>query len=203
MSTSGLENILKEIKVRTEAEVAGVRESARAETNEMRKQFENKKEEFIALKNQEYEREGEMLKKNLVTETRLELKKKLVNAKRGIIEEVFDSAVKQLMELKGGDYEVFIKTLLRETVVTGKEVVTPGREEKIFNKSFISRANKKYGWNIVLGKEAGSMNRGFIVSEEECQTIVGRPEIRDFIKQLYENKVIEMLFSVSADESRK
>ncbi len=189
-----LSSIKEEIKRQAENEIKEIKESVSREISKLKESYESKKQKFIKEKELEFEREGELIRKEIVTEKKLELKKKLINKKRELIEEVFNDVIERLKKQEKKEYCNLMENLLKETVSTKDEEIMPSVKDKVIDKNFINSINKKYGWKIKLGDKIAGIEGGFILKKEEYETVVNWPEIKEFIRQAEEETVVENLF---------
>ncbi len=190
-----LKNILEEINKQTDKEIERIRESVNNEIAELKKEFDEKRRNFISKKKSEFMSEGELKKQGILTERKLALKKELHNKKRKLIENIFNETVERLQNLDKTKYEKLMEKLLKEVVVTKNEIVLPALKEEVFNKGFIARLNEKYKWNISLGSKTSVISGGFILKEKDYETVVDWNSIKEFIRQTEEDRVVESLFS--------
>jgi vacuolar-type H+-ATPase subunit E/Vma4 len=193
MKKNTFDTIKDEIKRQADAEIESIRQAAQDELTRLKKEFDEKKSQYLEEKTMDFNKSGELKKREIITNKRVLLKKKLLNEKRQLIEEIYDGIIEGLKKLKPEKYVIFIENILKEIIITKNEEIRPGKTEKIFDDVFIKNINKKNGWKLKLGKTADISN-GFLVVEENYETTVDWDTLRDFIKQKEEDRIISYLF---------
>lgn len=187
-------NIKAEIEKQTDREITEIKKTVNDEIDKLEKEFNERQEKFISEKELEFKREGGLRKREILTNKKLELKKEILNRKRKLIEDIFDEAVEKLKNLDKGRYRRLMEKLLKGVISTKNEEVMPAQKEEVFDKSFISSMNKKYGWKLKLGNKTNRIDGGFLLKETDYETVVDWDSIKEFIRQKEEDRVIAELF---------
>lgn len=192
---SKLNVILAGIQEQVQTEIEDIKRETEKELNLLKKEFEKTRNKNITEQKHEFEKEGELKKRKMLTAVRLDKKKAVLKKKQGILNSIFNEAVLHLKKLKKEDYQKFIENLLKEVVVSGNENIHPSQNEKIFSKDYIDKLNNKYRWNLKVKTGTAGMEDGFILKGVEYETVVDWNSIKDFIRQKEEEKVVRELFT--------
>ncbi|MFH1416378.1 MAG: V-type ATP synthase subunit E family protein [Elusimicrobiota bacterium] len=194
MENKKLQNILDGITKETQKEADIIRIEAEREIERMRGKFEDKKKRLINEKKSEFNRNGELIKKEMITREKLRVKKQLLNKKRDLIEGIFDRIMEILNKSDKSELLIPMEKLLVETVTSKNEIVRPAEGISPVDTGFISGLNRKYGWKLKLGEKNPGISGGFVIEGENYETVVDWANIKDHIRETYEDMVAKELF---------
>jgi len=194
MENNNLKNILDGISAETQKEADAIKAEADHEIECMRKKFEDKRKKIVDEKKSEFNRDGELIKREMITREKLRLKKQLLNKKRDLVETVFDEIMERLSRFEKKDLQVPMEKLLVETVTAKNEIIRPAVDGSPVDAGFIKRLNKKYGWKLKLGETHPDIKGGFVIEGENYETVVDWDNIKIHIKENYEDRIAKELF---------
>lgn len=195
MGDKVLENIMRSIEAQAAKEVSDIKESIDKNIISLKNDLTKKKDIFIKEKEKEFKNEGELSKRGLITDKKLQLKKELINKKRELIESIFDDIIEKLKKLDVSSKKILYENILKITVSAGDETINPSVNEKTFDNAYIEAINKRNKWDLKLGKVEEELNDGFLLREKDYVITVDWENIRDFLRQREEGNVIKILFS--------
>ncbi len=195
MENSGnLNSIITEIEKQSEIEVEKINKSAQEEINTFKKEFEDKKNNFIQKQKELFKLSGERLKRQLITETKMKLKNELLNYKRSLVDEILKETAEKLMSKTCVDRKHLMEIFLKEIVTTKTEEIQPSFNEIIFDENFVKEINDKHNWNLSLGEKTELINEGFLLKGKDFETVVDMGSVIEFVREKAEVKVIKSLF---------
>ncbi len=162
--------------------------------NERDKIIESTKQEIAQIRNHTFEKldklgkETESLVKEallreqrrLVGMVKLGIRNELLQAKRTIINRIFDEVLNILVSKERDEYLAIVKNLLKETDTKDGEIVL-GTEENKIDKKFIEDTNKELGTNFTISNEREQIEGGFIL---QC----GKTEIDNSFRAILNDK---------------
>lgn len=191
---NSVDSIIKEIEKRVKKEIDEIKEGYGKEKKREQEDFENRRKDLLDREKKKFERKGELRKQEIITKNSLESKKKILNKKSRLLDEVFEQAVKKIKELDKNNYKKFMRRMIKQSVVTGREEVIPGEKEKIFTEDFIDNLNKKNKWGLKIRKKTRDIDSGFILKGKNFQTVVDFENIKEYLREQKEEEVIKKLF---------
>jgi V/A-type H+-transporting ATPase subunit E len=179
---------------RIEAEVAEKAKKVEAEQREQVKAIEKEAEGEAKWRAQDRK------KKDIAT-AELELRKALLVQKQRLIQQVFDTALKRLEDLKGEKRERFILELLMKVVEVGdEEVIFSDADGRKIGQKLLEEANsrlvkegKKGALRFV--KEDRDLHGGFILRRGKMEVNCSINSLFDSVREELELQVAEVLFS--------
>ena len=133
---------------------------------------------------EQYRRETETLAKTSAEEkkaqmlaaARMNIAKQYLAEKTKILDEVFEKARQQLLELADDDYKKIMKKLMLAAVQSGDEEVIVDSKETRINQDFINALNQQLKSanksNLKLSDEKQDIGAGFILSRGKIKTNV-------------------------------
>ncbi|MBN2407679.1 MAG: V-type ATP synthase subunit E [Elusimicrobia bacterium] len=189
-----LEEILSSIEAKAAEEVNEINKAADSEIEGLKKEFGKRKTAHIESMKKKFEREGELKKRQIITEYRLTARREVLDIKQKLMDEVFNELLDRLRGLEKTRYADFMERLLGEAVSGGDVDIVPAEKESIFSKSYIDKLNKKNGWKLNLGKKTTRIEDGFILKEANSETVVDFRNISEFLRDMYAGDVAEQLF---------
>ncbi len=128
-----------------------------------------------------YKKETDILAKKQAEETtsrmlaaaRMGMKKEHVQAKAGLIDEVFEKAEERVNSLPDQQYQELISSLMIKAVETGDEEVVVGKNETRIDQNIIKNVNRKLGpgfkGNLRLADDKADIDGGFILRRGKIQ----------------------------------
>lgn len=147
--------------------------------------------------------------KTKITEFEQAAKKSTLSIKKSIIDEVFNTALKQLQKLDGEPLSKFVINLLKKDQLSGDEVILVAKEDlekyaKVFssgkktnNEYDLDVLNKQLGKNFAIKLRAidENLNGGFIVEGKTYDINHSFPAILNQVITANEAEIAKALFS--------
>ena len=159
-----LQDILEQITSETEQKLDGIQ----AKHEDALKKLEN---EFAVLTKKTDQSMEEKVKANSVkimnkmtTHARMEAKNKLLREKRGIMDEVFETALDSL--ISAGNYKDNLVHLLKNSKIEGENIsVIPAKGKEDVTKSALQTSGKSYQ----MANKTADIRGGFILESDKIE----------------------------------
>jgi V/A-type H+-transporting ATPase subunit E len=166
------EKILSDAQAEADKIKSQAQEKQAAEQKKLDEQLDDYKKQTKVLA----EKAAEDEKSHIIAAQRMALAKQLLDEKRKILDEVFESALRQLQKLPDDQYEKLIIKLLLESVETGDEEVIVGKNETRIDQQLINRVNEQLNpdkkGSLKLSGERQDIEGGFILRRNKIKTNV-------------------------------
>jgi V/A-type H+-transporting ATPase subunit E len=115
-------------------------------------------------------------KSHLLAAARMQIAKELLIEKRRILDEVFEQARRQLLNLPGDQYRRLIADLMVGAVETGNEEVVVDKNEKRIDQELVNQVNQRLAGenkgNLRLSDQGQELGGGFILRRGKIRTNV-------------------------------
>ena len=192
---SNLDNLLKKITDNGNEKASQIIKEAEAKaalvTDAKMKEAEREKERILDIAQNEAQRS----KDTLISGKRLEIRDKLINAKRGIIDKVFDDALNRLNGISYDDFIKYIVDCLKSSEINGQaEILLPEKYLDI-DLNYINETLNQSGKPVNLTKGLGHIDKsGFMLRSggvEQNQTFEA---LLMYMRDALEAEVIAELF---------
>jgi len=168
---SGMEAIVAKILNDAQKEAQGTIDDAKAKAEGKKAELLAKleKEKAASLKNAEQlaaERGA-----RIVSSAELEAKKMQLAAKRSVIDEAFDLAMKRLCELPAEEYFALLLKLSSSVTGSGEELVLNPKDREAFGEKLVSRINDRLAGKgkVALSNETVKAAGGVIIKSENAE----------------------------------
>lgn len=183
---------------------------ANAEADKIKKEAEERQAEEQAkaeAQMQDYRNQTETLaqkaahdrKLQLLASARMNMAKELLAAKRKILDEVFDRAREQLLNLSDDDYRRLCSRLMQETAETGDEEIIIDKNEKRIDQTLIKQINRELGpghkGNLRLADQRQNIGAGFILKRGKIKNNVSLEVLLDRARKDLEIELAKDLFA--------
>lgn len=126
----------------------------------------------------------------------LERQKKLLGAKRALLQQAFDEAVASFAKLPQAEYEQFIRDLLAESrdEACSRLVISQGEER--LTAEFMAQVAKDLNWKLELERKEDPRLAmgGFLLQGEKLEIDCTIPTIVELIRSELEGDVAQILF---------
>ena len=137
-------------------------------------------------------------KAHILAGARMEIAKELLGEKVKILDEVFDQARKQLLEMPNEQYVELMGKLMASAVVTGDEEVVVDASEKRIDHEFVKQINRRLGpgyqGNLRLSDEHRDIGGGFILTRGKIKTNVSVGVMLEQAREELEIELAKELF---------
>ena len=194
------ENVVAKILADAGAEAEKIKSQAQekqaAEQAKLDEQLAQYKRQTDALAQKAAEEE----KSHLLAAARMQIAKELLIEKRKILDEVFEQARRQLLNLPDDQYRRLITDLMVGAVETGNEEVVVDKNEKRIDQELVNQVNQRLAGrnkgNLRLSDQGQELGGGFILRRGKIRTNVSfevllnqaRRELEiELAKELFEN----------------
>ena len=191
--------------------VAKILADARAEGEKIKRQAQEKQaaeqaklDDQLAQYNKQTDslaqKAAEAESSHLLAAARMQIAKELLTEKRKILDEVFEQAHRQLLNLPDRQYRQVIAGLMVRAVETGNEEVVVDKNEKRIDQELVNQVNQRLAGqnkgNLRLSDQRQELGGGFILKRGKIRTNVSfevllnqaRKELEiELAKELFEN----------------
>lgn len=156
----GLEVVVQDVLARGEEEANRIRREGTDEANAMIAGAENSARQILAEKKEQTAEQIERRKNREISSANLEVKRTILNAKKELLDRVYNEAIEKLASLPESERESIIKKLL-ETQTDAARVFSNKNDEQLVKRI----SNLEYGGTIrcsggiMLENEDGSVIR--------------------------------------------
>lgn len=179
-----LENVIDEIYKKGQQEIQKIREEAEKEAEKIIAEAKEEAEEIIRKAKEEAEKEAEILRRQEISSVKLEMKRKMLDVQKRILDEVFESLRQRVKEMDVETRRRLTETLLK-TASPGM-IVYSRREDEDLVKSIIQelKLDVKYGGYVEC--------LGGVVLESEDGEVRLNLTFDELLNRLYDQKVGEV-----------
>ncbi len=112
-----------------------------------------------------------------------------------LVGEAFEASLKQMTELAPDKYVKFADSLMKQAVVTGKEVVFVGRNEKHLDQRWLDGYNSANNTSLTLSSEKLPISGGFVLRNEKIDTNCSWDMLLAAAREDIETEVVKRLFA--------
>lgn len=128
---------------------------------------------------------------------KLDVQKMMLKARRAIISEVYDAALKKLVNMDEKAYLDFCASLMDEAVLTKEEEVKVAADEKYINSAWIEEYNKQHGTKLTLSDIRPDISGGFILTRGRISINCSWDMLLQVAREKQEAEVVKRLFPVA------
>ena len=118
-----------------------------------------------------------------------------LGVKQRLVGEAFDASLKQMTELAADKYVKFADSLMKQAVVTGKEVVFVGKNEKHLDQRWLDGYNASHNTSLTLASEKLPISGGFVLRDEKIDTNCSWDMLIADAREDIESEVVKRLFA--------
>ena len=93
-----------------------------------------------------------------------------LGVRQQLMGEAFEAALKQMTEMAPDKYVKFADSLMAQAVVTGKEVVFVGKNEKHLDQRWLDGYNASHNTTLTLSAERLPISGGFVLRNDRIDT---------------------------------
>lgn len=130
----GLEEIVKEIKARGKAEAEKIRAETEKEVSSILEKAKAKAEKIKAEKQQATMKEIEKLRMQELSSAHLVVKRELLNARKQILEQVYEKAVEELKQLPPEKNQEILKTIIEKHQDNNSKIYSRSEDRQMVKK---------------------------------------------------------------------
>jgi V/A-type H+-transporting ATPase subunit E len=193
MSDEGVDKIISHIEAKADKEISEILLKAQAETDKIRKAAQEKAEREAERILSNGRRVASLEGQRIIAETRIDVRRKKMDAQEEAIAASFEEAKKALEELaeKGKRDNLLYKDIMFDLIASASEVVAGNklelvfnqRDSKIFNKEMLREASE-------LVKKRTGRDISLALTDETIQHL-GGVVVRDMEKQVEVDNTLE------------
>jgi V/A-type H+-transporting ATPase subunit E len=191
----GMERIKDSILSEAKTQAEKIIKEAEDRVKEMKKQAAKSAEEITKTRLQKAETEAKEAAARKLSMEELELKKQILKAKQGFIDQAFEKALSRLKGLPEETFADMIVSVLKDIRVTGEEeIVVSQRDREMFEKGLLKKINDRLGLEIKLSEETRSMQGGFIVKTRGVEINNSFETLLRMERERIETEIADILF---------
>jgi V/A-type H+-transporting ATPase subunit E len=127
----GLENVVNDILKQARAEVSTVNSEADVETAAIINAANEEKKKMVEIRQAEIDARIERMHKQEMSSAHLEIKRATLNAKKDVLDEVFQSAKDAISSMPSEKNVTLLKAILDKHGTSGTRVYSNGRDAKL------------------------------------------------------------------------
>ncbi len=185
-----VEKLIERIKKDAERKAEEILERKEEEAEEVRQEIEKEKERRLDEIRKKEKREIETMENRILSQAKLESRKKKMNIREEMIERVFKRARERLEELDPSEYEEYLKKSIKKSMqVLGEDIVIHCNEESVDEVQSIAREfdpslDIEGGLNSLGGIKATSKKGAEIDFTFEANIERNKKELRKEISEI-------------------
>jgi V/A-type H+/Na+-transporting ATPase subunit E len=191
-----VEDILKRIEADAEEEAGRILAEGRKEAEKVRSEAASRADARRKELEAAAKRRADEERNRITTLARLAARRELLDAKRALIDSVFEEAANRIVKMPKDKYRAFIEGLLEESVESGDEEVLIGEGEERIDQSFLDEVSKrlKKGKGLKLSDERRPIRAGFVLRSGRVETNCALSTILRGARERVETEVAAALF---------
>jgi V/A-type H+-transporting ATPase subunit E len=164
-----IENILKRIDDESAAAVDGIISEAESDAERIKQEYASEGEELKADLEARARAKAEEERRRLLVNEELQLRKKILEKKREILESLYSEAAEKIKSISEEEYLDLMKLLIRGRAISfEEELVVPKDRGDIFGKTFLDSLNRSSGGkkgSFSISDEPGDFSWGVVLVE--------------------------------------
>ena len=190
---------LADIKAKIKAESQAQIKAIEAENDEKVREISRKVNAEIKTVQDSYaarlaKEEPEVLRRREIV-AELDAKRVDLGTRQRLVGEAFDASLKQMVEMAPDKYVKFADKLMAQAVVTGKEVVFVGKNEKHLDQRWLDGYNASHNTSLTLSQEKLPISGGFILRNDRIDTNCSWEMLIADARADIETEVVKRLFA--------
>ncbi len=135
---------------------------------------------------------AENLERGLVIDARRKLANGILARKRQKIEEIFAKAKSEF--IASADYAEIMKNLTAKSIVSKKEEIQVGKDEKVLDQKWLDSVNSALGASLTFSKDKGGFTGGVVITEGETFVNITVDTLFALLREDTEKPVADILF---------
>jgi vacuolar-type H+-ATPase subunit E/Vma4 len=158
-----LQDILNSIQQKLEEELQKVGDDEKKAVEDIKKQMNKEEKDASGELKQQKEQKVSALNQKMDTILKMESRNSMLEAKTGLVSNVFDSVLEELNNLSDGDYKKWAVQAIKEMGLKEGEIIPAKGKEKV-----IQEAAQEAKSELTVGK-AGDFEGGFIARSKNIE----------------------------------
>ena len=138
--------------------------------------------------------EPEVLRRRVIV-AELDARRVDLGVRQQLMGEAFEAALKQMTEMAPDKYVKFADSLMAQAVVTGKEVVFVGKNEKHLDQRWLDGYNASHNTSLTLSAERLPISGGFVLRNDRIDTNCSWEMLIADSRADIETEVVKRLFA--------
>ena len=192
---TGIESIKEKIFADCAAECERIAEASRQEIARIREENERHIAEYREKLDGETDRRTEQTDKITESTVSLAVRKEMLAAKRGLLDEVFELALARLEACDAQQYRAMLVDMLAGCSVSGGETVhLSAAADKLLGDSVIGEMSAACGKPLTAGKPTDEIRGGFILNGPDSRQICSFETALATLREDLEPEVAGILF---------
>jgi len=195
------QQVINKILSEAQVEADRIKSEAREKQTAEQAQLDKHLGEYKTKTNELTEKTTQDKKAHMLASARMDIAKKYLTEKRKLMQEVFDRAKEQLVNMPDDQYRQLMKKLMVAAVETGDEEVLVDVNEKRIDHEFIKQVNRELGpgfhGNLRLSEEREAIGGGFVLRRGRIRNNVSLAVLLEQAKKELEIDLARELFSDS------
>ncbi len=175
--------VTEKILTEAQAQADKIKKQAEEKALQERQKLQSELDSFDEQTAQLATKAAEEVKAQVLAQARMEIAKKSLQARNGILEQTFASAAEKIKNMDAQNYQQLMEKLLIASVRTGDEEIVIDKNEKRIDTAFVERLNAKLAQNskgnLKLSDSKADVGAGFILQK-------GRIRVNGSLKVLLE-----------------
>lgn len=190
---------LADIKAKIKADSQAQIKAIEAENDEKVREISRKVNAEIKTVQDSYaarlaKEEPEVLRRREIV-AELDAKRVDLGTRQRLVTEAFEASLKQMVEMAPDKYVKFADKLMAQAVVTGKEVVFVGKNEKHLDQRWLDGYNASHNTSLTLSQEKLPISGGFILRNDRIDTNCSWEMLIADARADIETEVVKRLFA--------
>ncbi len=124
----------------------------------------------------------------------LDVKKKMLQASRDLISDVFAKSLKEMEEIGRTEYIALCEALLDKAVSTKEEKIEVSEHEKFLDNEWLNVYNEKHGTRLTFSEVKPDIVGGFILTRGKISTNCSWDMLIQIAQEKQESDVVKRLF---------
>jgi V/A-type H+-transporting ATPase subunit E len=158
-----LSDIKAKIEADARAEAGEILAAAQAHVGAIKRETEEEIRIMADLQKARLEKETPEILRRREIVAKLDVNKEDLSARRGLIDEAFETTKAKMAGMDGNAVKRFAEALLAQAVETKDETLVVGRGEKNLDADWLKAYNEKSGSNLKISEEKSPIVGGFIL----------------------------------------
>ena len=200
METNGIDKIKNKILEDAELVAKQIRSNANNESHkiiaESEEEVSKKKSEII----RDAYKQAEEIKNKKISSWELDIKKRTLNDKRGLVTECFDSALDRIVNLPDDEYIELLSGFIMKNIKTGNEIIYLSEKDRdrigfqLLAECKAKMALKDMDCKLILSKQPADIIGGVIIKADNIEYNYSIEALLRTVRDLFEEEVVRILF---------
>lgn len=194
---NGIEKITARIRADAQQETDTLLAQTNAQVQELAAQYEAKAGQAAKEILDKGQQAAAVREERLVSAARLEARKAMLAQQQALMDQAFQQALDQLLNLPEKEYVALVASLIAEASQTGKETVIFSQKDRPrYGKAAVTRANELLGdkGRLTLSTQTRPIQGGFVLSDGDVEVNCTFETLVRLQRRTVEQEVARVLF---------